>query len=168
MATIKEGEALFAQGKFEEAEQCFLEIVDRDSKNTEAYNNLGVIALERQNFEQAVSYFVRSLEIDPFNKDAVVNFSVLLKSLNKLHEAGPLLEKIIERYPHDEEIKVLVQEAIESKSIQIKGFQKREILDKIRSSSKEYIFHCNMVISDQVIENGGLEYWIKQVKHLIM
>ena len=36
---LKEGEALFAEGKIEEAEKCFLEILNEDPKNKETYNN---------------------------------------------------------------------------------------------------------------------------------
>jgi Flp pilus assembly protein TadD len=44
---LKEGETLFADGKFEEAEKCFLSLVESDSDCKEAYNNLGVIAFQQ-------------------------------------------------------------------------------------------------------------------------
>ena len=111
MTSIEEAEALFARGKTEEAEKCFLDIVKQDPKSKEAYNNLGVIAFQRQSSEQAINYFARSLEIDPFHMDAVLNFSNLLRALNQLHEAVPFLEKITERYPEDKELVQILEDA---------------------------------------------------------
>ncbi len=108
---LKQGEALFAEGKIEEAEKCFLESLNENSKNKEVYNNLGVIAFQRQNIEQAINHLTISLEIDPFYKDAVLNYSQVLKSLNLTHEVIPLLEKVMQRYPDDHELLQLLHEA---------------------------------------------------------
>ena len=45
--TLNEGETLFADGKIDEAEKCFLSLVENDSDCKEAYNNLGVIAFQK-------------------------------------------------------------------------------------------------------------------------
>ncbi|UCG66827.1 MAG: hypothetical protein JSW12_07430, partial [Deltaproteobacteria bacterium] len=111
MREIEKGERLFAEGKIEEAEKCFLEILNQDSQNKEVYNDLGVIAYQRQDFEQATNYLVRSLEIDPFYKDAVINLSNVLRTLNQLHEGVSFLEKITERYPEDQEILRILEDA---------------------------------------------------------
>ena len=42
---LKQGEHFFLQGNLKEAEQCFRDILDKDSKNKHAYNNLGVIGM---------------------------------------------------------------------------------------------------------------------------
>ena len=107
---LKQGEAHFAEGKIEEAEKCFLEILNENPKNKEAYNNLGVISFQRQDFEQALEYFTKVLEIDPFHKDAILNYSALLKSTNRFYDSTPILEKAIERFPDDQEISRLLSE----------------------------------------------------------
>jgi len=111
MRDIEKGERLFAEGKIEEAEKCFLEILNQDSQNKEIHNDLGVIAYQRQDFEQATNYLVQSLEIDSFYKDAVINLSNVLRTLNQLHEAVSFLEKITERYPEDQEILRILEDA---------------------------------------------------------
>ncbi|MGR3292729.1 MAG: tetratricopeptide repeat protein, partial [Candidatus Scalindua sp.] len=63
--TLNEGETLFADGKIEEAEKCFLSLVENDLECKEAYNNLGVIAFQKDDKEKAIDYFTRALEIDP-------------------------------------------------------------------------------------------------------
>jgi len=107
---LKQGEALFVEGKVEEAEKCFLEILNEDPKNKEAYNNLGVISFQRQDIEQALEYFTKLLEIDPFHKDAILNYSTLLKSTNRFYDSAPILEKAIERFPDDPQVKHLWDE----------------------------------------------------------
>ena len=107
---LKEGEILFADGRIDEAEDFFLSVVEKDKSNKEAYNNLGVVAIQKRDVEAAIECFTRSLEIDPFYKDAIVNYTGLLSTLKQLHIAIPLLEKLVARDPYDEEIVQLLEE----------------------------------------------------------
>ncbi len=106
--TLSNGETLFANGKIKEAEKCFLSLVENDSECKEAYNNLGVIAFQTDDKEKAIDYFTRSLEIDPLYVDAVVNYTNLLRSLDQLSIAMPLLKKVAELKPDDENIMQLI------------------------------------------------------------
>ena len=107
---LNEGETLFADGKFDEAEKCFLSLVEHDPDCKEAYNNLGVIAFQKDDKVKAIDYFNRSLEIDPFNRDTIVNYTNLLRSLDQLPIVIPLLEKNVELNPEDKEIKQLLDD----------------------------------------------------------
>ena len=108
---MKQGESFFSQGKIVEAERCFLDTLEQDSQNKVAYNNLGVISFQAQKIDKAIDYFNKSLKIDPFYKDAILNYSSLLRELNLFYKAIPFLEKIIVRYPDDNEFKRLLDEA---------------------------------------------------------
>ncbi len=109
--TLSNGETLFADGKIEEAEKCFLSVVENDSECKEAYNNLAVIAFQTDDKEKAIDYFTRSLEIDPLYRDAIVNYTNLLRSIDQLPIAIPLLEKVSELNPEDKEIKQLLDDS---------------------------------------------------------
>ncbi len=106
--TLSNGETLFADGKIEEAEKCFLSLIENDSECKEALNNLGVIAFQTDDNEKAIDYFTRSLEIDPLYVDAVVNYTNLLRSLDQLSIAMPLLKKVAELKPDDKNIMQLI------------------------------------------------------------
>ena len=106
---LKEGERLFAEGKVDEAERYFLSLINNGIHDKEVFNNLGVIAFQRNDRKKAVDYFTRSLDIDPFYKAAVLNYADLLNSLNQLQTAKPLLQKVGERYPDDDEITDLLK-----------------------------------------------------------
>ena len=107
---LNEGEILFADGKVDEAEKCFMSLVENDSECKEAYNNLGVIAFQKDDKEKAIDYFTRSLEIDPLHRDTIVNYTNLLRSLDQLPIVIPLLEKVVELNPEDKEIKQLLDD----------------------------------------------------------
>ncbi len=108
--TLSNGEALFADGKIEEAEKCFLSLAENDSECKEAYNNLGVIAFQNDDKEKAIDYFTRALEIDPLYIDTIVNYTNLLRSIDQLSIAIPLLKKVAELKPDDETIMKLTAE----------------------------------------------------------
>lgn len=101
---LKEGESLFAEGKVLEAEQIFLALLENDLICERAYNNLGVISIQKEDIKSAIDYFTKALEIDPFYKDAIVNYTELLSSMDQSHIAMPLLEKLVENGPADKEI----------------------------------------------------------------
>lgn len=112
---IEKGELLFSQGKIEEAERYFKDLLRRDPGNPELHNNLGVIALHCGNSELALEHLTRALELDPLNRDALINYSTMLKSSNRLPDCIPLLENLIRHNPHDLEIIEILQEAERSK-----------------------------------------------------
>ena len=101
---LNEGETLFADGKIDEAEACFLSLVESGYYCKEAYNNLGVIAFQKNDKENAINYFTKALEIDPLYKDTIINYTNLLRELDQLPIAIPLLEKIAQLNPDDKEI----------------------------------------------------------------
>ena len=53
MSKPNEGEILFAEGRIDEAEQYFLSLAERCNNAKGAYNNLGVIAFQRNEKERA-------------------------------------------------------------------------------------------------------------------
>ncbi len=82
---LEEGEFLYAEGRLEEAESCFLSVIEEDSKNKVAYNNMGVIAYRMNDIEKAVDYFAMSLKDDPYFEDAITNLLDLLGALGCSH-----------------------------------------------------------------------------------
>ncbi|MHC4269183.1 MAG: glycosyltransferase [Planctomycetota bacterium] len=109
---LNKGESLFTSGKILEAEQLFLALIEKDQNRKEAYNNLGAIAFQRNDAKSAIDYFTRSLEIDPFYKDAIINYTDLLSTLDQAHLAIPLLEKIIQNDPTDKEITNILEKTL--------------------------------------------------------
>ncbi|MCK4632813.1 MAG: glycosyltransferase family 1 protein [candidate division Zixibacteria bacterium] len=102
-AAIKRGEDLLAEGKIDDAEKCFLEVVNQQPESR-AYNNLGVIAFHRKDAQQASERFMKAVELDPTNIDAVVNLCSLLESVGSLGEVADLLQTLSEKFPDNREV----------------------------------------------------------------
>ncbi len=96
---LEEGAFLFAEGKLEEAESCFQSIIEEDSKNKVAYNNIGVVAYRMNDLEKAVDYFARSLKEDPYFEEAITNLFDLLSVLDYSHLVASYFEAITEFDP---------------------------------------------------------------------
>ena len=74
---LQAGECLFAEGRHEEAEECFQCLLKETGGTPETYNNLGVIAFHRDDVCAARKYFSKAFAIDPFNSDAMHNMQML-------------------------------------------------------------------------------------------
>lgn len=96
---LEEGEFLYAEGRLEEAESCFLSVIEEDSKNKVAYNNMGVIAYRMNDIEKAVDYFAMSLKEDPYFEDAITNLLDLLGALDCTHLVDSYIGDITEFDP---------------------------------------------------------------------
>ena len=110
-ATIKEGESLFARGQINEAEKRFLMVFEKDPHSSQALNNLGVIAFQRQDLKHALDFLSNAIEISPFSKDVILNYAILMRQLNQLPAMRPLLEEVVRVFPGDPELSELLAEA---------------------------------------------------------
>ena len=109
---ITQGEVFFNEGRTEEAEKCFLSVLEQDPGNKTVLNNLGVLAYNDCRNQDAIKFFSGALASDPFYKDALLNFAHLFRGLDSLPEAFVgLIEKNVARYPDDAELKQLLKEA---------------------------------------------------------
>lgn len=90
---LKKGEALFAEGKIEEAEKCFLDMVEINSKDAEALNNLGVVNYAAGNLDHAEGYLLKALSVNDVYLEALRNLSDLYQSSNRWKEAAFMLER---------------------------------------------------------------------------
>ena len=86
---------LFAQGKFDEAEQWFLHRLRESPKNAEALNNLAVIAHRRGDLGRAEVYLLEARAADPASGAALANLADLYIHLKRWPEAAGALECLV-------------------------------------------------------------------------
>ena len=96
---LEEGEFLYIEGKLEEAEICFLSVIEEDSSNKVAYNNMGVVAYRMNEIEKAFDFFAMSLKEDPYFEDAITNLFDLLSVLGYSHLVASYLRDVTEFDP---------------------------------------------------------------------
>ncbi len=75
---IREAENLFNQGQVDAAKTILAQLLDYAPENATILNNLGVIAYQEGQLEQALSYFMQALESNPADEDSFVNAVAIL------------------------------------------------------------------------------------------
>jgi glycosyltransferase involved in cell wall biosynthesis len=108
---LKKGEEFFSTGRIKEAHNCFEAVIQEDPRNREAYNNLGVIAYREGNMGEAFDLISKALTMDPFYKEALLNFSHVLRKLDQLPQIVPFMERVLRRYPNDKACLNILNEA---------------------------------------------------------
>ncbi len=93
--SLKQGEALFAEGKIEEAKKYFSGLLENDPTNTEILNNLGVIFHRQANIERAEDFFLKALAIKEDYPDSLLNLADLYQNAKRWKEAALQLERCI-------------------------------------------------------------------------
>lgn len=104
---VSEGEALFEEGRLDEAEWAFLSALYVDPNNATALNDLGVLNLQLDRANEAVEYFSRALEADPKDRDVLCNVAEVLGGLGHWEAPLPLLEDYLQENPDDFEVRQL-------------------------------------------------------------
>ncbi|HUT72264.1 MAG TPA: glycosyltransferase [Desulfatiglandales bacterium] len=104
MTDVKTGETLFAEGKVEEAEKCFLDLLKKDPSNTEALNDLGVIQHAKGNVKGAEDLFLKAIAAKQEYLDARLNLVDLYQDAKRWSEAAIQLEKFISICNHDHNV----------------------------------------------------------------
>jgi len=102
---LKQGELDFNQGNLVSAEKKFNSLTDDNQYAAMSYNNLGVIAFHRKDYDRSIKYFISSLEIDPYCRSALINVFKVYQIINQYNVLMPLIfTRYIEKFPEDIEI----------------------------------------------------------------
>ena len=87
------------EGRLEEAEKLYREILEIQPNSLDANNNLGVLLQYYNKFEEAEKLYKKAIELKPDYAEAYSNLSVILNKLNKFDEAIVSCQKAIEFNP---------------------------------------------------------------------
>ncbi len=90
---------LLSEGKLDEAEKLYLQLIKLDPKFIGAYNNLGIIYRMKENLEKAKEYYRKTLELDPNYFHGFSNLANIFKLEGKFDEAEKYYYKAIKANP---------------------------------------------------------------------
>lgn len=82
-AAMEEGQGLMEGGFFERARRKFLEATELDPTRPEAFNGVGVTYYARQDYDEALSWYKKSLEVNPNFGDAFYNMACIYSLTKK-------------------------------------------------------------------------------------
>ena len=86
------GEALFKEGKIEDALSLFEKIAQMKPDNSLAHNNLGVTYFAKGDVRGALDHFDKAVTLGPSSTDAVANYESTLALLEKTDNAQTLYQ----------------------------------------------------------------------------
>ena len=95
------GAALGKQGKYEEAEKCYDEVIKIDPKYAKAWFNKGVALFNQRKFEEAIECNDEVIKIDPKYASAWLNKGDTLSKQGKHEEAEKCLDEALKIDPKD-------------------------------------------------------------------
>jgi len=89
------------------AKEVLFSLVRRWPYHAKALGNLGVILALERNTEDALSYFARSLEVHPYDKNTVCNCAIAALDVQDVSKAAEFVDKYLDKFPNDTEVQRL-------------------------------------------------------------
>jgi len=91
----KRGYQLLKENRFDEAIECFVQILEKDKENNYALVGLGDAARKRSAFREASDFYKRCLVFHPGNSYALFGLADCYKALNQFHKAIEIWEQYL-------------------------------------------------------------------------
>jgi tetratricopeptide (TPR) repeat protein len=101
---LAEGERLFQDGRFDEAEEAFRDALKSDARHTKAHNDLACVLWETGRPEEALQQLTRAIQITPDDRDAVWNVGQILRSMGRDQDARHVYDAYLKRHPEDQDM----------------------------------------------------------------
>jgi tetratricopeptide (TPR) repeat protein len=98
---LKLGTAQLRLGELSAAEASFREVLKMNSQNVEAWNDLGLVQLQRRRYRDASTYFNSALKLQPNYGPALLNQAVTEIYLNNRPMALQKYQEFLAANPHD-------------------------------------------------------------------
>ena len=107
--------ALVNQGRLQEAEAVYRELISEGTGNHAIFNNLGVLLGKRGELAAAIESYKKAIELNPENPNAYYNLGKIHKRHGDLALAIASYEKAIELNPNDSEVHLRLGNALNEK-----------------------------------------------------
>lgn len=113
---IKSALILHQSGNLPEAEKLYLEILTKSPNDGNALNLLGFIKIQNKQFDEAINYFKKALEIYPDFFEACFNLGLAYKNNNQFDNAIKAYEKALLIKPGEADVYFNIASVYEEKN----------------------------------------------------
>ncbi|KMQ50475.1 TPR Domain containing protein [Chitinispirillum alkaliphilum] len=111
---IKAEEAI-ASGNLADAAAILISLVEKDPENWRAFNSMGIIAWLQKSWQDAYTMFLRSVNLNPFYTDALINLFDAALKLKKVDQVTPFLQNAAQASNASKEVKIILESILEHK-----------------------------------------------------
>lgn len=154
---LTDGERMYKNGRYFEAEKIFREVIKNNIGCAQAYNNLSCVLWETGRHDEALQALTKSMKITPNNRDAIWNLGRILKFKDQDDDASQVYDSYLKRHPEDQDLfKALLwwedkKNNIESVNIPdisviIPAFNCEKTIIKTLESVKKSLEYCSSII----------------------
>jgi tetratricopeptide (TPR) repeat protein len=102
-AQLALAEAYLEMGRLDTAEATLLEVTEKNAFVAEAWDMLGLIAGKRKDWEQAKTFHIRALSLEPYRATSHYNLGIALEEAGRPKEAAGAYQAAIRITPDDAE-----------------------------------------------------------------
>lgn len=95
----KKAAEIYREGRFEDAKQCLLQLLEQGIESAALYNQLGVISNKLHQYDEAKAFYEKALKLESDNVVAMYNLSLNLYDQGKKDEVMVSLVTIIKAAP---------------------------------------------------------------------
>jgi tetratricopeptide (TPR) repeat protein len=100
-----QAETALTNGNQSEAARILVAIIDKDSQNSRAYNNMGILSWARENWQDSFVMFKKAVSLRPDYEDALINLFDAALKLKRIQEVQTLFDTAIDINPDLDDIK---------------------------------------------------------------
>src|SRR5579872_2441916 len=100
------------EGKWQEAESAYREILKIDPRSIAALNRLGAIAVHQQQFRAGIEYYKQALDLNPAEFGTNVNLGIAYIKQQDYRHAVPPLERAVQAAPDSFQARELLAGAL--------------------------------------------------------
>jgi len=149
-----------------DAKEILLNLVKRWPHHAKALNNLGVILGQQGNGREALEYFIKSLDEEPYDKNTVCNCAVAALDAHAAEKAVGFIDRYLNRFPDDAEVRQLSRKLVDESSLSqgnLRGIQAVSEWNGCRKDAAKIILTSGLLKRF----NGGAKIynlWVKLLR----
>lgn len=104
----EQGEQCFLDGNMELARACFAHALEVDPSHATSYNNIAVLHWRAGEQAQAMQFLAQGMELEPDNRDLVINGVQMLRDCGEKDKADDLCRSYLADFPRDDEMRAIL------------------------------------------------------------
>lgn len=94
---LAQGDALYAEGKYDEALQEYQQVLEEHTDLSELYDKIGLCYYRLNDYDNALLYFKKMLEVKPQSQDTLINLSAIHFERGDLEEGMKYFRQLDEQ-----------------------------------------------------------------------